>query len=171
MRSRFARSASSMCPGRQFSFSSKKLVVTGFFESVCRVSGVMNSVASLRHHDEDIVALLDEQTGELGGFVGGDRTGDPEDDAFRFGADSGVFGSVMKWINSERASAQITFRAHDVAKFLQILFHRFADDRVAIVAPKFHFARGCRNAQLDLLLRFRFRASSGGGATLPDRAA
>src|SRR5207249_996596 len=46
MRSRFARSASSMWPGRQFSFSSKKLVVTGFFESVWRVSDEINSVAS-----------------------------------------------------------------------------------------------------------------------------
>src|SRR5205814_4725726 len=33
-------------PGRQFSFSSKKLVVTGLLDSVCRVSGEINSVAS-----------------------------------------------------------------------------------------------------------------------------
>src|ERR1051325_53922 len=34
IRTRLARSASSICPGRHFSVSSKKLVVTGFFERV-----------------------------------------------------------------------------------------------------------------------------------------
>ena len=34
----------------------------------------------LRHHDEDVVALLDEQARQLGRFVGGDRAGDAEDD-------------------------------------------------------------------------------------------
>src|SRR3954451_3051763 len=48
---------------------------------------------------------------------------------------------------------QDPFRAHDLAKFLQILFHRFADDGVAVIAPVFHFARGGFQTRLDLLSR------------------
>ena len=40
----------------------------------------MNSIASLRHHDENVVALFDEQTGKLGGFIGGDGASDTEHD-------------------------------------------------------------------------------------------
>src|ERR1700731_134573 len=50
--------------------------------------------------------------------------------------------------------AQISLRPHDVAKLLQILLHRFADDGVTIIPPQFHFARGRNDAQLDLLRRF-----------------
>ena len=34
----------------------------------------------LRHHDKDIMSLLDQQAGEFGRFVSGDRAGHPEDD-------------------------------------------------------------------------------------------
>ena len=37
----------------------------------------------LRHHDENLMALFDEQTGELGRFVSGDRAADTEQDCFR----------------------------------------------------------------------------------------
>ena len=50
-------------------------------------------------------------------------------------------------------SAQNPFRAHDLAKFLQILFHRFADDGVAVIAPVCHLARGGFQTRLDLLSR------------------
>src|SRR6266487_7100357 len=50
--------------------------------------------------------------------------------------------------------AQNTFRAHNLAKFLQIFLHRFADNGVAVVAPVLHFARGRFQTCLDLLHRF-----------------
>src|SRR5207237_10104420 len=55
----------------------------------------------------------------------------------------------------DEASAQITFRAHDMPEFLQIFFDRPADDGVAIIAPQFHFARGGDETRVDLLGRFR----------------
>jgi len=52
-----------------FPFRRRKLVVTGFFESVLqkRVEKI-NSVASPRHDDKNFVALFDQQTGKLGRF-------------------------------------------------------------------------------------------------------
>ena len=41
-----------------------------------------------------------------------------------------------------------------MAKFRQVLFHRLADDGVAVIAPKLHLARGVDKAKLDLLRRF-----------------
>ena len=173
IRRRLARSASSICPGSPvFLF-----VVEARRDWILRkrLQGERRDEFRriLRHHDENIVALFHEQAGELGGFVGGDGTGDAEHDAFRDFVSLSDFGFAGIGVRSgqSKPSAQITFRAHDVAKLLQILFHRFADDRVAIVAPKFHLARGVDDAQFDLLRRFPFRAWSGGAAIHPDRAA
>src|SRR5438874_13537565 len=38
--------------------------------------------------------------------------------------------------------AEISFRPHDVAKLQQIFFHRFADDRVTVIALQFHLSCG-----------------------------
>ena len=100
----------------------------------------------LRHHDKDIVTLLDEQAGQLGRFVGRDRAGHAEDDVLLFLSSS---------LGQNHPAAQITLRAHDVTKLEQIFFHRTADDGVAIIAPMLHFARGGLQPQFDLRGRFR----------------
>src|SRR5437764_5571810 len=50
--------------------------------------------------------------------------------------------------------AQDSFRAHNLTKFQQIFFHRFADDGVAAIAPVLHLARSRFQTGLDLLRRF-----------------
>ena len=58
----------------------------------------MNSTASARHHGENIVTLFDEQTGELGRLVGGDRAGDAEHNAFRSSWFGFRIGGHRSWI-------------------------------------------------------------------------
>ena len=126
----------------------------------------MNSVASLRHHDKNVVALLDQQAGQLGRFVGGDRAGHAEDDGSFCRREAHNFPrscfACLRAANSghevvsylDQTPAQISLRAHDVPKFLQVLLHRLADDGVAIIAPELHFARGVREPRVDLFRRF-----------------
>ena len=45
----------------------------------------------VRHHDKNIVTLFDQQTRQLSRFVGGDRAGDAEHDAFRPGRIAELF--------------------------------------------------------------------------------
>ena len=47
--------------------------------------------------------------------------------------------------------AQVTLGAHDRAKFFDVLFHRSADERVAVFAPFFHFGGGVAKARGDLI--------------------
>jgi hypothetical protein len=58
------------------------------------------------HHDENVVTLFDEQTGELGGFVGSDGARDTEHDAFR-ASDCGFcwLGTHRSWLGQGQTSA------------------------------------------------------------------
>src|SRR6184192_1793496 len=130
IRRRFARSASSMWPGRQLSFSSKKLVVTGFFESVCKVSGEINSVASCvittktswpcltsrLASSADLYAAIDPVTPSTIVFLpAAIRT------TFRVAVLSTLrleFFSIFRF----QQAAQLPLCGHDVAEFLQIFF-------------------------------------------------
>jgi hypothetical protein len=65
-----------------FPFSSKKLVITGFFESVCNVERRNKFRRVVCHHHENFVTLLNQQAPELCGFVRSDRSSDAENDRF-----------------------------------------------------------------------------------------
>src|SRR6266496_5411685 len=148
IRTRLARSASSIWPGRQFSFSSKKLVVTGFLERVCRVSCEINSVASCvmtmktscpcltsrLASSADLYAAIDPVTPSTTDLAPGRmRT------TFRALVLSllrlAFFSMKDRQLFLTKTPAQITLRAHDVSDLLQIFFDRSADDSVAIIAP------------------------------------
>src|SRR3954471_24569230 len=133
--SRLARSASSICPGRQLSFSSKKLVVTGFFDSVCNVSGEINSAASCvittktswpcltsrLASSPDLYAAIDPLTPSTTDFL-------------RAGISTTFVGLVFSNLRLEVFStaaisliwrqplAQERFSTHDVADVFQIFF-------------------------------------------------
>src|SRR6266478_5167453 len=148
IRRRFARSASSMWPGRQLSFSSKKLVVTGFFESVCNVSGEINSVASRvmttktswpcltskLASSADLYAAIDPVTPSTTDLVPGRmRT------TFRALVLSvlrvAFFSMQDRQLLLNKTPAQITFRADDMPELLQVFFDRPANDSVTIIPP------------------------------------
>ena len=86
-----ARSASSICPGPP---------VFLFVEEAGRDRILGKRLQSerrnefsriLRHDDENVVSLLDQQAGQLRGFVGGDGAGDAEHNAFRLVLRCAVF--------------------------------------------------------------------------------
>src|SRR5436190_24262177 len=148
MRSRFARSASSMWPGRQFSFSSKKLVVTGFFESVWRVSDEINSVASWVMTTNTSCPCLTSKLASSADLQAAIDPVSPSTTDLAPGRMRTTFRALVlsllrlaffsmkdRQLFLNKTPAQITLRAHDVSELLQIFFDRSADDSVAIIAP------------------------------------
>src|SRR5882672_7346941 len=132
---RLARSAKSMWPGRQLSFSSKKLVITGFLESVCKVSGEMNSVASCvittktswpcltkrLASSADLYAAIDPVTPSTTDFLpGGMSTTFPK--LLRFTLCLEFFSIAAISIILHQSPAQERLRRHDVADLFEIFF-------------------------------------------------
>src|SRR4030095_6052481 len=146
---RFARSASSMRPGRQLSFSSKKLVVTGFFESVCNVRGEINSVASRvitaktswpcltskLASSADLYAAIEPVTPSTTDFEPGRiRTTFRPLPLSRF-----LLGLCLLRSFLDTTQAQIPLCIQDLPEPLQIFLHRSTYNSIAIVSPMFHF--------------------------------
>jgi len=85
------------------------------------------------------------------------KSRDPVEVTFRL-AERGCFASLRMTCSKislqDQASAQNSFRSHDLAKFLEIFLHRFADDGVTVIAPMLHLARGRFQTRFDLRRRF-----------------
>ena len=67
------------------------------------------------------------------------------------------------------ATSQVTFGAHDAPEFFDVLFHRSADDGVAVVLPLLHFGSGIAKACGDLVLGLGSATAESAGEFLKAR--